>query len=202
MGENKMLKNISVHARSRKIILWPGLISALLWIMNAFSAGFFEYYGESLYGAIGKGVGNKLIFAVWTNNFHLFLDLSGLYWFPTYHFGVSLPIFPLFFTLYLSYALFVTLRDIFASWNKKNRRTVVAKFSYSFLVSTLTTGACCTFPIIYFAIAIFVSASTSLAFDIFLGRISYLIDVLNGTFLIWLHRRNRIKRDNRFYSNT
>lgn len=192
---------------SKDSVKFPGrrsflalLISAGLWVMNAFSAGFFEYYKYSLYSVI-DGVKRKVLFAVWTGNLHTFMELSGFYWFPTYHFGISLPIFPVIFTIYLSYAIFLTLRDMFTGTRQANKKEHLIKISFSFFASTITTGACCTFPIIYFAIAIFVSASSSLAFDVYLGEVSYLIDAVNGSFLIWLHLRNKSSRETKLSFN-
>ena len=172
------------------------LISIGLWVMDAFSAGFFDYYRGSLYGAISNGINHRIMFLVWSNNIHMLLGFSGFYWYPTYHFEISLPIFPVILTIFLSYAIFLTLMDVFKQMALSSKRKHVMKLSFSVFASTITTGACCTFPIIYFAIAIFVSASASLAFDIYLEEVSYLIDVINGAILIWLHFRNMSVRNN------
>lgn len=162
-------------------------IAALLWITDAYSAGFIEYYSLSLRPTLH----NHLLFVVfgWLGNLNVTMTLNGIYWFPTYHLGISLPFYPLFTTLFLVYAIFLTTGDALRSLHGK-KRIATSKLSFSIFISTITTGACCTFPIIYYLIALFFSASTSLGFDIYLSYYSYLIDTLIAVFLLWIHRKN------------
>lgn len=168
-------------------------IAASLWIVDAYSTGFIEYYPMSLRSTLQNHL--FFIYMHWLGNLNVTMTLIGIYWFPTYHIGISLPFYPVFATLFLAYAIFLTVKDTLLSINQgRFKRKAAGKLSFAVFVSTITTGACCTFPIIYYAIAIFFSASASLGFDIYLSYYSYLIDTFIAVFLLLLHRKNTKKR--------
>lgn len=175
---------------SKRKVRWIAFtIAASLWALDAYSAGFIEYYQNNLRVTLHNHL--SFLFVGWQGDFHYTLDLAGIYWFPTYHIGISLIFYPLITTLFLSYAIFLTIGDTLKSLKgKKVKSRVTGKLSFSIFTSTIATGSCCTFPIIYYLIALFLTSSASLSFDIYLSFYSYLIDTLIAVFLIWLHKRN------------
>ena len=177
--------------RDRKI-LWISLtVAVLLWFIDAYSAGFIEYYPASL----RLSLGNHMFFVSlgWQGSLYYTMRLDGIYWFPSYHIGISLIFYPLLTTAFLTYAIFLTIEDTIKSLKRKpHKGLATGKLSFSIFISTITTGACCSLPIVYYLIALIFSASASLGVYIYLTYYSFMIDTLSAVFLLWVHRRNTV----------
>ena len=169
-----------------------GLISlgALYWLLFAASSGMIEYYGHSLSGVLSKGVGHRITFILY-GNVHDFLQYSGIYWFPTDHVGITLPVLQAMLSVFLAVMVPLVVGDIIKM--KRNGKIVRANgltLGGSILSLITTTGGCCSLPFIYYALALVASSSANFGVTLFFASYSYLIDAILLVILGMLHIRN------------
>ncbi|MGC8563104.1 MAG: hypothetical protein ACP5UZ_06720 [Thermoplasmata archaeon] len=182
------LNNIRQNLNSRSL----GLISlgTLYWLLFAASSGMIEYYDHSLSGVLSEGVGHRITF-IYYGNAHDFLQYSGIYWFPTNHVGITLPILQTILSVFLAVMVPLAVDDIMKI--KRNGRIGRAgglSLGGSILSLISTTGGCCSLPIIYYALALVASSSASFGVTLFFASYSYLIDAAVLIILGVLHVRN------------
>ena len=167
-------------------------IGILYWLLFAFSSGMIEYYGTSLAGILGDSVGNGPFLVLYFSNASDFLKYSGLYWFPTDHIALSLPI--LQFVLSVSLSIMVSLIMIDLIKSKKSggrRKGKILSIGGSVIPAVFTTGACCSLPFIYYALLVVTSVSTSFGVTLLFASYSYLLDAIIFTVLLLFHMRNK-----------
>ena len=179
--------------KGMKTVFLGLIISISYWVIFAFSSGLFEFYSVSLYAVLSEGVGRIPVFALHTGNIYSLMAYSGLYWFPTYHFGISFPIFPFLISVLLTYSVYLLVIDLITIFKlrKKGKKSLLV-FIPTVASSLFSTGACCTLPIAYFVLALFLSATTSFAVYLVFAEYSYLMDAIVISFMLWVHRRNQI----------
>lgn len=174
-----MLRNRVAFAVKTTILKYhlPLPMAILYWLIFSFSDGTLEYYRQPM---------RKFFSAViYTGNFHNFLLLSGIYWFPSSHFGFSFPLFQSAVSLILSSGIWMILREM--SHSKISSGTQQAFVTGSTISgAVLTTGACCTVPFVFPLISI-VSQSLALSFLVFLGTYSDIMDPFIFILIIFLH---------------
>ena len=184
---------INITKYGRGTISATGIsIGILYWLLFAFSSGMIEYYGSSLAGILGDSVGNGPFFALHFNNARDFLKYSGLYWFPTDHIGLSLPILQFVLSVSLSSMASLTMIDLIKSKKSGGRRRgKILSLGGSMIPAVFTTGACCSLPLIYYALLVVTSVSASFGVTLLFASYSYLLDAIIFTVLLLFHMRNK-----------
>lgn len=152
-------------------------IAILYWIFFSFSDGTFEYYRQPI---------RKLFSAVvYTGSFHNFLLLTGIYWFPSSHFGFSFPLFQTVVSVILSAGILIIVNDLMHTrLGSSKQKAFVTGSTLSGAV--ITTGACCTVPFAVPLLSIF-SQSFALGALVFLGAYSDIIDLFVFVIIILFH---------------
>lgn len=161
-------------------------MTILYWNFFSFSDGSLEYYRQPM---------RKFFSAViYTGNFHNFLLLSGIYWFPSNHFGFSFPLFQTAVSVILSFGIFIIINDMLHSTiHFRKQQAFVTGSTVSGAV--ITTGACCTVPFVFPLLSIF-SQGFALGTLVFLGSYSDIIDLFVFLVIILFH----IEMSSRNYS--
>ena len=167
------------------------IVGALYWFLFSISSGMIQYYRYSLSDVLSKTIGNKPVF-IYYHNISYFLMYGGIYWFPTYHIGITLPLMQ--FTLSVFLAIMVSL--VVGDTIKIKRSNVLKKenrisIGGSLISLITTTGGCCSLPFIYYLLSFVTTASTSFGATLFFVSHSYLIDAFIILILVVLHLRNR-----------
>lgn len=181
---NNILQNL--HNNSLGLIL----LGAVYWLIFAASSGMIEYYDHSLSGVLSKGVWHRITF-IYYGNAHDFLQYSGIYWFPTNHIGITLPILQTILSVFLAVMVPLVVYDIMKikRYGRIGRASGLS-LGGSIISLISTTGGCCSLPIIYYALALVASSSTSFGVTLFFASYSYLIDAAMLIILGVLHVRN------------
>lgn len=162
-------------------IIWrynlPLPFASVYWILFAFSDGSLEFYGPPV----------RIFFSavLYNGNFHDFLLLSGIYWFPSSHFGFSFPLFQTAVSLLMSLGIWIILRDFSISGFHYIRKNASAVGS-AITGVVITTGACCTVPFIFPLLSI-ISQSFALGSLVFLGTYSYIMDLFIFALIMFMH---------------
>lgn len=185
-----------------KTVLLSLIISISYWIIFAFSSGMFEYYPVSLYDVLEIGVGTNPVFVLHTGDIYSIMEYSGLYWYPTYHFGITFPIFPFLISVLLTFAVYFLAMDLITIFKLrvKSKKTFLI-LAPTVASSVFSTGACCSLPIAYFILALFLSATTSFAVYLIFAEYSYLMDAIVISLMLLVHRRNKILLGSVFSGN-
>jgi hypothetical protein len=167
------------------------LIGFIYWLFLAISSGMIEFYPFSLADALSKTVANRPVF-IYYHNFDYFLTYGGLYWFPTYHIGITFPVLQFTLSVFLSVLISLVLKDILKIKNNnslKRRNGIMLGSSMLSLIST--TGACCSLPFVYYALSLVMTTSASFGVTLFFSSYSYFIDEALIVLLAFLHFRNK-----------
>lgn len=152
-------------------------LAILYWLILSFSDGSLEYYRQPM---------RKFFSAViYTGNFHNFLLLSGIYWFPSSHFGFSFPLFQSAVSIILSTGIWIILKDMSRSEIPSGTHQVFVTGS-TISGAVITTGACCTVPFIFPLLDI-ISQSLALSILVFLGTYSDIMDLFIFIAIIFFH---------------
>ena len=169
----------------------PITVGFIYWFFLAISSGMIEYYRFSLAGVLSKTVGHIPKF-IYYQNFGYFLIYGGLYWFPTYHIGITLPVVQFTLSVFLSVMVALVLEDTLKIGNRKYlKKGNGISLGGSMLSLISTTGACCSLPFVYYALSLVTTTSTSFGVTLFFSSYSYFIDEAIIIVLAFIHFRNR-----------
>ena len=105
-GQRANSNSPSLRQSSRLINITLIIVGALYWFLFSISSGMIQYYRYSLSDVLSKTIGNEPVF-IYYHNISDFLMYGGIYWFPTYHIGITLPLMQ--FTLSVFLAIMVSL---------------------------------------------------------------------------------------------
>ncbi len=190
-GRRANRDHLSMRQRPNLTNITLIMVGAIYWFLFSLSSGMIQYYRYSLGDVLSKTIGNEPVF-IYYHNISYFLMYGGIYWFPTYRIGISLPLMQ--FTLSIFLAIMVSL--VVGDTIKINRSNVSKReneisIGGSLISMITTTGGCCSLPFVYYLLSFITTASTSFGATIFFASHSYLIDAFIILILVVLHLRNR-----------
>lgn len=181
----------SLIQNSKLINITLIIIGALYWFFFSLSSGMIQYYRYSLGDVLSKTIGNKPVF-IYSHNISYFLMYGGIYWFPTNHIGITLPLMQFILSIFFAMMVSLVVGD-----SIKIKRTNVSKrengisVGGSLISMITTTGGCCSLPFVYYFLSFVTTASTSFEVTLFFASHSYSIDAFIILILVALHLRNR-----------
>lgn len=166
------------------------LVGSSYWLLFAFSSGMIEYYRYSLADVLSKTIANKPVF-LYYHNLSYFLMYGGIYWFPTNHIGIALPLMQFTLSVFLSIMVSLVVGDTIKIKRGKIKKRNGISLGGSLLSMISTTGSCCSLPFVYYFLTLVTTSSTSFGVTLFFSSYSYLIDSFIILILVFFHLRNR-----------
>ena len=195
-GRRANRNHMSLRQRPKIIKITLIMVGVIYWFFFSLSSGMIQYYRYSLGDVLSKTIGNEPVF-IYYHNISYFLMYGGIYWFPTYRIGISLP--PMQFTLSIFLAIMVSLvvgDTIKIKRSNVSKRENGISIGGSLISMITTTGGCCSLPFVYYVLSFVTTASTSFGVTLFFASHSYLIDAFIILILVVFHLRNRMENLN------